>query len=230
MARDRQPSSSRTKEDDRTVVVHGQDIRVDRAKGELPLAEVRSRFGGLDPMAVLAGFASALGALVVLSALLGAAGVAGGGQVDRETLSVAGLVAGVVALGLALLLGGYVAGRVARYSGLLNGLVTAAVFVVVTAALSALAASEGADRYGLPEWIDRDTATAAAVITALVALAVALAAGALGGRLGGRWHRQVDDTLLGTREGGLTPAAPQTVAPSDEGHRNRKTRRKGSRR
>jgi uncharacterized protein (TIGR02271 family) len=134
--------------DDRRVVVHGQDVRVDQHRGELPHAEVRSRFGGLDPLAVLAGFTSALGALVALSALLGAAGVAGGGQVDRESLGVAGLVAGTIALGLSLLLGGYVAGRVARYSGLLNGLLAAVAFVLVTAALSALAAREGADRFG----------------------------------------------------------------------------------
>lgn len=225
MARTRRTTGQ---EADRTVVVHGEGIRVDRGRGELPIDEVRSRFGGLDPLAVLAGVATALGTLVVLSALLGAVGVAGGGQVDREALSIAGLVAGVLALGLSLLFGGYVAGRVARYSGLLNGLLTAAAFVILTAVLSALAASAGGERYGLPEWLDRDTATTAAVITALTALVVCLLAGALGGRLGGRWHRQVDQTLLGTRDGGLGPypAEPTAGGAADQ----RSSERKGARR
>lgn len=204
------------------VVVHGDDVRVDRPRGELPHAEARSRFGGVDPLAVLAGVTSALGALVVLSALLGAAGIAGGGQVDRETLSVVGLVAGVAALGLSLLLGGYVAGRAARYSGLLNGLLSAVVFVVLTAALSAVSAGAGAERYSLPEWLDRDTATTAALVTGVAALVVALLAGSVGGRLGGRWHRQVDDTLLGTRDGGLVPYPGETVVPQAKGYRDRK--------
>lgn len=132
-------------------------------------------------------------------------------------------MAGVVALGLSLLLGGYVAGRVARYSGLLNGLVAAVVLVLLTAALSALAASAGTDRYGLPEWVDRDTATTAAVVAGTAAVLVALLGGALGGRLGGRWHRKVDDTLLGTREGGLAPYPGETVAPQPQSYRDRKT-------
>ena len=199
-----------------SVVVHGQDVRVDRAAGELPLAEVTSRFGGLDPWAVLAGLAAAIGTLVVLSTLLAAAGVAGGGQVDRESLSVAGLVSGVLAIGLSLLFGGYVAGRVARYSGLRNGLVTAVLFVLATAALAALAAEAGEQaQLGLPQWIDRDDATTAALITGLVALAVALGAGCLGGHLGSRWHRKVDRTLLGTRDGALAPYPTETVRPTD---------------
>lgn len=197
-----------------SVVVHGQDVRVDRSSSELPLAEVKSRFGGLDPWAILAGLAAAIGTLVLLSTLLAAAGVEGGGQVDRESLATAGLVAGVVAIGLALLFGGYVAGRVARYSGLRNGLATAVLFVLVTAGLAALAAEAGEEaQLGLPQWIDRDDATTAALITGLVALAVALAAGCLGGWLGSRWHRKVDRTLLGTREGSLTPYPPETVRP-----------------
>jgi hypothetical protein len=224
VARHRNEQSRSPDDSERTVEVHGQDVRVGRPSGGLPHAEVRARFGGFDPLAVLAGFTAALGSLVVLGAVLGVAGVAGGGQVDRETLSIAGLVAGVVALGLSLLFGGYVAGRVARYSGLLNALVTAVLFVVVAAALSALAAREGVARYGLPEWLDRETATTAALVSGLVAVAVAVAllAGALGGRIGGRWHRQVDDTLLGTREGGLTPYPGETVVPEPGGYRDRK--------
>ena len=197
------------------VVVHGKDVRVDRAHTELPSAEVRSRFGGVDPVAVLAGLAAALGTLLALSTLLGALGVEGGGQVDRQALSVVGVVAGLLALGLSLLFGGYVAGRVARYSGLLNGLLTGIAFVVVTALLSALAATFADDaQLGLPQWLDRDTATTAAIVTGLLALALALGAAALGGRLGSRWHRRVDETLLGTRPGGLATYPSETVRPT----------------
>lgn len=198
-----------------SVVVHGSGVRVDRADTDLPVAEVRSRFGGLDVVAVLAGLATALGTLLALSTLLGALGVEGGGQVDRSTLSVVGLVAGLLALGLSLLFGGYVAGRVARYSGVLNGFLTGLLFVLVTAALSALAARAADEaQLGLPQWLDRDTATTAAVVTALVALALTLGAATLGGRLGSRWHRRVDETLLGTRAGGLTPYPTETVRPT----------------
>lgn len=215
-----------------SVVVHGQDVRVDRAASDLPLAEVTSRFGGLDPWAVLAGLAAAIGTLVLLSTLLAAAGVAGGGQVDRESLSLAGLVAGVLAIGLAVLFGGYVAGRVARYSGLRNGLATAVLFVLVTAGLAALAAQAGEEaQLGLPQLIERDDATTAALIAALVALAVALAAGCLGGHLGSRWHRKVDSTLLGTREGALTPYPTETVRPTDAAQptSGKRGKKKGSR-
>lgn len=198
-----------------SVVVHGSGVRVDRASTDLPTAEVRSRFGGLDVVAVLAGLATALGTLLALSTLLGALGVEGGGQVDRSTLSVVGLVAGLLALGLSLLFGGYVAGRVARYSGALNGFLTGLLFVLVTAALSALAARAADEaQLGLPQWLDRDDATTAAIITALVALALTLGAATLGGRLGSRWHRRVDETLLGTRAGGLTPYPTETVRPA----------------
>jgi hypothetical protein len=211
------PAGTTGRPDVPSVVVHGEAVRVDRAHHDLPVAEVRSRFGGLDAMAVLAGLTSALGALLVLSTLLARLGVEGGGQVDRETLSVAGLVAGLLALGLSLLLGGYVAGRVARYSGVRNGLLTGLAFLLVTAGLSALAASAAdgdAAQVGLPDWLDRDTATTAAIVTALVALALVLGASALGGRLGAGWHRKVDDTLLGTRAGGLTPYPAETLRGS----------------
>lgn len=198
-----------------SVVVHGEDVRVDRASHDLPLAEVRSRFGGLDGWALLAGLAAALGTLLALSTLLTAIGVEGGGQVDRETLSVVGLVAGLLALGVSLLFGGYVAGRVARYSGVRNGLLTGVAFIAVTVLLTALAAAAGDDvRLGLPTWLDRETATTAAVVSGLLALAITLGAAALGGRFGAGWHRRVDATLLGTREGALAPYAAETVRPS----------------
>jgi uncharacterized membrane protein YgcG len=189
-----------------TVVVHGSGVRVDRAHAEIPLAEVRSRFGGVDPLAVLAGVAAALGTLLVLSSLLSAAGVGGYGQVDQETLGIAAVVGGLLALGLSLLFGGYVAGRTARYAGVRNGLLTGLLFLLLSAALGALAASsDAASRLSLPGWLDRGDARTAALVTSLVALALVLAGSALGGLLGARWHRKADDVLVGTREGALTP-------------------------
>jgi hypothetical protein len=220
MSRHEHLGSTPARTDDGTlppVVVHGEDVRVDRA-ADLPTAEVRSRFGGVDPVAILTGLAAAIGTLVVLGTLLTAAGVEGGGQVGREEATVAGLVAGLVALALALLVGGYTAGRVARYSGLRNGLLTGVLFVLLTAALSALAVRAADESsLGLPQWLDRDTATTGAIVTAAAAVAVALGAGALGGVLGSRWHRRVDETLIGTRPGGLTPYPGRTtVRPGQE--------------
>jgi hypothetical protein len=40
-------------------------------------------------------------------------------------------------------------------------------------------------------------------VAALVGLTVSLLAGSSGGRLGARWHRDVDDVLLGTRPGSV---------------------------
>lgn len=192
------------------VVVHGEGVRVDRANAEIPLAEVRSRFGGVDPLAVLAGVAAALGTLLVLSSLLSAAGAGGYGQVDQKSLGIAAVVGSLIALALSLLFGGYVAGRTARYAGVRNGLLTGLLFLLVSAGLSALASStDEASRLQLPGWLDRSEATTAAIISSLVALALVLGASALGGWLGARWHRGPDAVLAGTRAGALAPYADE---------------------
>ena len=191
------------------VVVHGEGVRVDRANAEIPLAEVRSRFGGVDVLAVLAGVAAALGTLLVLSSLLSAAGAGGYGQVDQKSLGIAAVVGSLIALALSLLFGGYVAGRTGRYAGVRNGLLTGLLFLLLTAGLTALAASsDAADRLRLPGWLDQGDAKTAALITSLIAAALVLGAAALGGWLGARWHRNVDDVLVGTRAGGITPYVP----------------------
>lgn len=189
------------------VIVHGEGVRVDRISTELPRVEARSRFGGVDPMAVLSGTLAAVGSLVVLSSVAGAVGRIGYLQgTGTQELSVAALVGGLVVLALSLLLGGYVAGRVARYEGKRNGLLTGIAFVVLSAALAAAATSSGKVRnLELPRWVDTDTLTVAALVSAGVALVVALVAATLGGALGARYHRRVDDVLLNTRAGGLTP-------------------------
>lgn len=183
-----------------TVVVHGRGVHVGRADLDVPTAEARHRFGGLDPVAVLAGVLTALGTLALLGALSGLVVRSG---LDAD-LTLPGLITGLVLLALALLIGGYVAGRVARYDGARNGLLTGVLFVLVTAGLAAAAAADDRVRdLGLPSWLGLDSARA--VLTALVALALVLGAATLGGMLGARWHRRADSVLLGTRPGGVNP-------------------------
>ena len=200
------PDAHKRPRTDPTVVVHGKDVSVDRVASGVPMAEVRHRFGGVDPLGVLAGLAAAIGSLAVLGSLLGAAGAGGYGQVESSTLGIAALVGGLVALGLSLLFGGYVAGRVARYAGLLNGLLTGVLFLLVSAGLAALASStDEASRLELPGWLGRGEATTAAIVSSLVALALVLGASTLGGWLGEKWHREPDSVLAGTRAGALSP-------------------------
>lgn len=188
-----------------TVVVHGEGVRVDRIDTELPRVEARTRFGGVDPMAVLGGTVAAVGSLVVLSALAGAVGRIGYEQgTGADQLPVAGLVAGLVVLALSLLLGGHVAGRVARYEGKRNGLLAGLVFVGLTALLAgAASASDRVRDLQLPRWLDAGSLTVAALASAVTGLIVVLGAATIGGALGARYHRRVDDVLLNTRAGGL---------------------------
>jgi hypothetical protein len=197
-----------------TVVVHGSDIRVERAHAELPLAEARSRYGGIDLPALLAGALTGLGTAALLGALLTAAGtqVARVGNVGDQELALGGVVTAVLVLALSGLVAGWVAGRVARFDGVRNGLLAAVVLLLLLAALSAAggyAANETAGPTGID--VDRDTLTTAASIGAVVALAATLGAAAFGGRLGARWHRSVDDLLVGTRPGAVTRAENEEV-------------------
>lgn len=198
--------------DSATVVVHGDDVRVARLATDLPAAEARQRFGGLDLPACLGGVLAALGTLVLVSGLLAALGSVGyqQGLRNRDTLSLAGLAAGLVTLLLAGLVGGWAAGRMSRYDGGRNGLTAALGLALLTLVLGALAGLAGdrfdlADRANLPTWVTGGATDARAALTGIVALAVLLAAGYLGGVRGARWHRQPDATLAGTRAGGLTP-------------------------
>lgn len=201
-----------------SVVVHGDGVRVDRVHTELPRAEARARFGGVDPLAVLAGTTAAVGTLAVLSALAGVLGRVGYTQgAGEEELSTAALAAGLVLLGLSLLWGGWVTGRVARYEGKRNGFLTGLLFVLLSAALAAAAsASDEVRDLELPSWLDTDTFTVAAIASAVTGLIVALGAATLGGRIGAGWHHKVDDALLGTRPGGVAPyPSSSTLTPTD---------------
>ena len=186
------------------VVVHGDRVRVDRLDSDLSRVEARHRFGGFDVPAALGGTLAGLGTLVLSAGLLSGLGAYGyqQGVRDDDTLSLAGLAAGLLALLLSGLAAGWVAGRMARYDGMRNGLLAAGLLVALTAALGAVARDRFAD---LPTWISSNATTGRALLTALIGLAVLLGAAALGGRLGAGWHRKVDNAVVGTRAGGLTP-------------------------
>ncbi len=186
-------------------------VRVTNVTADVGMEEARSRFGGIDIPATLAGALAALGTAVVLAGLGTGAGTFGyqmGLDDAAEKLTVAGLIGGLLTLILAFLVGGWVAGRVARYDGGRNGLLTAFWFVLLAAAAAALGAWAG-DEYdvfrnvNLPQWFDADALTGAALATGLLALAVMFGAGWIGGRLGERYHRRADSLVAHTRPGAV---------------------------
>lgn len=191
------------------VVVHGSDISVERAHSEIPLAEARSRFGGLDVPAVIGGALAGLGTAALLGGIAGAIGLETG-QGDAETLALAGLAGALVVVALSALLGGWVAGRAARYDGARNGLLAGLLMALLLALMGAAGAYSAADG-GLPVSLDSERLTTAALIAAGLALLVSALAGALGGRSGARWHRDVDDVVVGTRPGAVAAAGAQVV-------------------
>ena len=184
-----------------TVVVHGSDVHVERAHAELPLAEARSRFGGVDVPALLGGALAGLGAAALLGAVATAVGLEVA-QADAETLAVGALVTGLVVLALSALVAGWLAGRAARFDGARNGLLAGVALVVLLVALGVAHAST-TDGSTVPGSFDADRWTTAALVAAVLGLLVTLGAAALGGRLGARWHRGVDDVVVGTRPGAV---------------------------
>jgi hypothetical protein len=187
------------------VVVHGSDVSVQRAHSEVPLAEARSRFGGVDVPAAIGGALAGLGTAALLGGLATALGLeAGSVDVDTDALAIGGLITTVVLLGLSALVAGWVAGRVARYDGARNGLLAGLLMALLLALLGAAGAYSAADG-GLPVSLDGDRLTTAAIVAAVIGLVVSALAGLLGGKLGARWHRDVDDVLVGTRPGGVAP-------------------------
>ena len=191
-----------------TVVVHGNDISVRRAHSEVPLAEARSRFGGVDVPAILGGALAGLGTAALLGGLASAVGFSTE-QVDDSTLAYAALATTLVVVALSALLGGWAAGRMSRFDGARNGLLAGLLMSLLLALMGAAGAYSAADG-GLPVSLEGGRLTTAALVAAAAALLVSALAGALGGRLGTRWHRDVDDVLVGTRPGAVT--APTTEA------------------
>lgn len=196
-----QPSTqARVHRPDR-VVVHGSDVHVERANFELPMAEARSRFGGVDVPALLGGALAGLGTASLLGALAAAVGLEVA-QGDAEALAIGALVAGLVVLALSALVGGWVAGRSARFDGARNGLLAGIALALLLAALGAAHATT-TDASTVPGSLQGDSWTTAAIVAAVLGLLVTLGAAALGGRLGARWHRDVDDVVVGTRPGAV---------------------------
>ena len=191
------------------VVVHGSDVHVERANFELPMAEARNRFGGIDVPAIIGGALTGLGAAALLGALAAALGQ-DVGQGDAEALALGGLVTAVVVLALAALAAGWMTGRAARFDGARNGLLAGLLMSLLLALLGAAGAYSAADT-GLPVSLDSDRLTTAAIVAAVLGLLVTLPAAALGGRLGARWHRDVDDLVVGTRPGAVAVPGTQTV-------------------
>jgi hypothetical protein len=192
-----------------TVVVQGADISVERVHAELPVAEARSRFGGLDVPAVLGGALGGLGAAAVLGGLASALGLEAG-QGDAQELAVAALLTTLVVVALSALLGGYVAGRMARFDGARNGLLAGVLMALLLALMGAAGAYSAAES-GLPVSLDSDRLTTAALLAFGAALLVSGLVALLGGRLGARWHRDVDDVVVGTRPGAVTTTGAQVV-------------------
>ena len=197
--------------------VGSSGIRVDRAGGDVGVAEARRHFGGVDWLATLAGLLAAVGTLVLLGSLVGAAGSIGYQLNDGgEDPSIGALAAGAVVLLVSFFTGGWVAGRVARYDGGRNGFLTALWFLALAAALAGLGAWLG-EKYNvfrdlnLPQWFSADDLGTKAVISGIVGALLALGAGWLGGKVGDRYHRRADSLVAHTRDGGIVaePAAGQ---------------------
>jgi hypothetical protein len=188
-----------------TIVVHGSGVAVDRVPYELPQVEARRRFGGMDAVAVLGGGAAGLGTAALLgalvAALLQAAGQLGAGQ-PSDAAVVGALVAAVVVVALSAFVAGWVAGRMARFDGLRNGLL-AGVLLAVLLALVGAAGGYGGQELASPDVTGRDAWLSWALVAAAVAAVVVLVLAAVAGRLGTRWHRAVDDLMLGTRAGAV---------------------------
>lgn len=189
-----------------TVVVHGSDVSVDRVHSELPQAEARDRFGGVDVLSVLGGALAGLGTAVLLGGIASAVGLSTASFDDAtgsDELVVGSAVAALVLLALSALVAGWVAGRASRFDGMRNGLLAGLLLPLLLALMGATGAYSAAEN-GVPVSLDGDTLTTAAIVAALVGLVVGVLLGALGGKLGARWHRDVDDVLIGTRPGAVT--------------------------
>jgi hypothetical protein len=174
-----------------TVVVHGSDISVHRAHSELPLAEARARFGGLDVPAILGGALAGLGTAALLGGIVSAIGLEVG-QGDAETLALAGLATALLVVALSALMAGWVAGRVARFDGARNGLLAGLLMSLLLALMGAAGAYSAADG-GLPGLARQRAPDRRRPYRRAVA---APSGGARsqsllgGGRVGARWHRR----------------------------------------
>jgi len=177
------------------------------------LEAARSRYGGLDVPASLAGMLVGLAMLLLLAGLASAAFGAIAfrtGPTDLpgtvEELSIGALIAAGVVIFLAFLIGGWSAGRMSRYNGALNGFMVAVWFVVLLVVLAVLGIVAG-DNYNLfdnlrvaeaslPNWFSTDEITTGAIVSSIAFAVVMIVGAILGGIWGTRLHRKADRTIV----------------------------------
>lgn len=214
---------------DGVTVTETQAVRVPEAEHETGLDAARSRFGGFDLPASLAGMMVALASLLILaglaSAAIGAIAFQTGVTGNEEELSLGALVTAGAVILLAFLFGGWAAGRMARYNGALNGFMVAVWFLVLLLVLAALAAVAGDsyDLFGnlqvakasLPNWFSDDQATSGAIISSLVFALVMVVGAILGGIWGTRMHRQADREITSNHDDGGVVRRSSVVERSD---------------
>ncbi len=167
--------------DTAVVTTHHQPVDAVDEGDRAGLDAARSRYGGLDVPASLAGTLVALAMLLLLAGLASAAfGVLAfntettdlAGNVEELTLGA--LIAAGVVIFLAFVIGGWSAGRMSRYNGALNGSMVAVWFVVLMVILAILGVVAG-DTYNLfdnlrvaeaslPNWFSTDDVTTGALV------------------------------------------------------------------
>jgi hypothetical protein len=189
------------------------------------LGEARSRFGGIDVPAALAGMLAAFGLAVLLGAATAALEAVRHDQGARvSSLWTAGGVATAAILVIALLVGGWVAGRMARYDGTGNGWMAGFLFALVVGGVGG-AGKWADDRWNLlqgvqaPSWLASPTRVSELGV-ALVGIAAVLLVGGLGGALGARYHRGADEVIatapaLAERDGLVSGDAAVELDRSD---------------
>ncbi len=206
----------------------GVETRRDRAR----LAR-DAGFRRLSVPSVVTGTMAAFGTFVVLSGVVAAVADwvdADDDYLERDWAAMADgpAIATVAVMALAFLLGGYGAGRMARRSGLIHGVATAALGVVV-GGLSVLFADSVTDGsrsvlqlrdLGIPgtedEWRAVDS------LVGIGSLVVAFLGAAVGGLVGERWHarllaRAIDPEVGPEAE--ARQAAAREAAAADQAHR-----------
>lgn len=145
----------------------------------------RQPTGGIRWWAVLLGWVSAVLAGLIITPVLGVAYRRLFGTWS-EGVTVPAVAVALASAFLAYLVGGFVAAKLARYSGGLNGAMTAVIGFVTGATLAAVYAFVGAEPPGTSLATPRDLASSTGLLVVGAALlAVTLA----GGYVGGRWGR-----------------------------------------
>ena len=196
---------------------------------ETGLEAARSRFGGVDFPAGIAGMLVALASTLILaglaSAAIGAIAFQTGVSGKEEELSLGALITAGAVIFLAFLFGGWAAGRMARYNGALNGFMVSVWFLALLAVLAVLGvvAGDAYDLFGdlqvakasLPNWFSADETTTGAIVSSVVFVALMVAAAVLGGVWGTRMHRRADRQIAAADADGFLSSRRSTVIEGD---------------